>query len=114
MSSEEPELPVAAYECRYVDWEAGHSILRQEEPDRDSVDVEHELLKVSDAEEAIKEARRQERQKILNKIDNLLKLEYKELENARERVGNPSKYQEGRVEQLEELRAMLKEEVDQA
>jgi len=64
MSSEETDvdLPVAAYEWRYVDWMAGHTTLRHEEPDRSSFDVElelvDELVTKSDAKEAIKETRR--------------------------------------------------------
>jgi len=61
-SEEELDLPVAAYEWRYVDWEAGHTVLRHEEPDRNSFDVElelvDELVRKSDAEEAREEARR--------------------------------------------------------
>jgi len=109
MSDEEPELPVAAYEWRYVDWEDGHTVLRHDEPDRDSFDVElelvDELVRKSNAEEAIQEREEQVRQEILNKIEQ--RIEYKKFQRARGNYPPKTDYEEGRLKQLEEFREEL-------
>lgn len=93
MSSEEeePELPVAAYEWRYVDWEDGHTVLRHEEPDRNSFDVElelvGELVKKSEAEEAIREAREEAYNKGFNEAtQEATEVLLEELEEREEEV----------------------------
>jgi len=65
MSSEEPDLPVAA---EVSGNEAGKYIIWKEYGFENSK-VGTLFVKKSDAMEAIKEARRQERQKILDKIE---------------------------------------------
>jgi len=110
MSSEETdvELPVAAYEWRYVDWEEAHTVLRHDEPDRSSFDVElelvDELVTKPDAEEAIQEARQQERQEIIDKI--------KEKEN--EWAHPKDCFIDERARALRTLLEELEEEVDQS
>jgi len=78
MSSEEPDLPVAADVDTVADGVLNendlHAVLRDEE----IVEEGDELVKKSDAQEAKEEARQAERQKILDKL-------HKQLTNYREK-----------------------------
>jgi len=66
-----------------------------------------ELVKKSDAEEAIKKARQQERQKVLDKIEE----EIKKRNQTQPPISDREIYEKSL---LEELRSDLKEEVEEA
>jgi len=104
MSSEEPDLPVAAY--------IGESFTgRLYTTTRDSMQ-EHledgdELVKKSDAREAIQEARQEERQKIREKIEDKIQYENRVSFEVADRPAYAAR-------RLESLRDELGEEVEES
>jgi len=110
MSSEEPDLPVAAKVTAVGgmpnEGAAIQNFVQISEGD--------ELVKKSDAQEAIKKARRQERQKILDKLDDI---EQRFHDGDKKTAGTlkPSKLVTEVLETIEEeLRDELEEEVETA
>jgi len=79
MSNEEDvDLPVAAYLREYIDSHSGnpsYQSLSIREPKENPKEIENlkitKLTKMSDAEEAIKKARKEERQRILDKVETI-------------------------------------------
>jgi len=109
MSSEEPDLPVAADVDTVADGVLNendlHAVLRNEE----IVEEGDELVKKSDAEKLIKEAIRQERQKILDKIDD-------RKTRVSQKIQTDCPYTPLKIRKatLADLRDQLEEEVDES
>jgi len=111
-SEEEPDLPVAALVLedttgRHFDKRA--KIVDSAPPE---TSPEDELVRKSDAEEAVQEARQAESQKILDEIDKEIKSTKKAAENAGVEVHDL--FGTTAITALENLRDELEEEVDES
>jgi len=110
-SEEEPELPVTAKVTAVGSMpDEGAAIQNSEQ-----ITEGDKLVKRQDAEEAIKEARQQERQKVLDKIKGKLQ-KNEEIKDRLLPIADNAVHGELRATEntLEELRDDLKEEVEKA